>query len=595
MNLLELFVKIGVKDETDSKLDGIKDKIGNGLKTAAKVGGAALAATTAAVVALTKASIQQYAEYEQLVGGVDTLFKNSGQQVLQYANQAYKTAGMSANEYMNTITGFAASMKQSFEDTEAGIAAAAEASNQAVIDMADNANKMGTDIGSIQNAYQGFAKQNYTMLDNLKLGYGGTKEEMERLLKDANRINAEQGKITNYSIENFADVTDAIHTVQTSLGITGTTAKEASTTISGSLGMVKAAWTNLLTGLSGGTEEFKQNQDELIQNMIESIVGFTDEAGNHVNGFLDNIIPVVQATLEGLVELIGGASGFLPQIITVLVDMLPSMIDAGFQLLTALLQGLSANAGKIAEAVTQIIMMLIQFFTEHTEEVVSIAIQIITTLVTALAENAPQIMNAIPQIIGAFWTAIINNLPTIFEAGATLLSNFIQGIVAYMSGLVTAAQNIVQSIRNVIGGIGGEAWAWGSDLIVNFINGITAWLGELWNRVAGIAQGIRNYLGFSEPKLGPLSNFHTYAPDMMKLFAEGITDNADLISDAFNNSVDLGIGNMPNMQQTTSNGVLGSIGDIVLNVTSEIDGEALARSTYKYNVAEQRRHGVSYA
>ena len=591
MNLLDLFVKIGVKDETDSKLDNVKEKIGNGLKTAAKVGTAALAATTTAVAALTKASIDQFAEYEQLVGGVDTLFKSSGQQVLQYATNAYKTAGMSANEYMNTITSFAASMKQSFDNSEAGIAAAAEASNQAVIDMADNANKMGTDIGSIQNAYQGFAKQNYTMLDNLKLGYGGTKEEMERLLADANKINATQGKITNYSISSFADVTEAIHVVQTELGITGTTASEASTTISGSLGMVKSAWANLLTGMSGGTEEFKLNQEELMQNLVESVVGYTDETGTHVNGFLDNIIPAVEATLKGVVQIIGGSAGLIPQIITTIIDLLPDLLDAGMQILMALLDGILQNVDKLVEGATQIIYKLIEFLTQNTQQVAESAIQIITALVTGLVQALPQLMAAAPVIIGQLISALINQLPNIVQAGVQFVLSFIEGIMARMAGIAQAAQNIGQSIRNVLAGLGGEAWAWGSDMIVNFINGITAWFGELVNRVRSMAQTVRNYLGFSEPKEGPLSNFHTYAPDMVKLFAQGIKDNEGLIEDAFNNSLDFGVTSPGTFNANGSaSGIAAAAREIVLNVTETIDGAILARNQYRFNLEENERH-----
>ena len=216
MNLLDLFVKISVQDEASENVETLSGKFKNGLATAAKVGTAAVGAAATGIAVLTKNALNNYAEYEQLVGGVDTLFKDSSAKVQEYAANAYKTAGLSANEYMDTVTSFSASLLQSLGgDTEA----AADMANVAITDMSDNANKMGTDMASIQNAYQGFAKQNYTMLDNLKLGYGGTKEEMQRLIDDANALNAAQGKYTNYSIESYADIVSAIHDVQVEMGI----------------------------------------------------------------------------------------------------------------------------------------------------------------------------------------------------------------------------------------------------------------------------------------------------------------------------------------------------------------------------------------
>ena len=264
-----------------------------GLATAAKVGTAAITAAAAGVAALTKASLQNYAQYEQLVGGVETLFKNSSKKVQQYAANAYKTAGMSANEYMETVTSFSASLLQSLEnDTEA----AAEYANMAITDMSDNANKMGTSMEMIQNAYNGFAKQNYTMLDNLKLGYGGTKEEMERLLVDADKLSDSfnlQVDASGNLVYSYADIVDAIHIVQTEMGITGTTAKEAGTTIQGSVDSMKAAWTNLVTGLGDENADIGQ----LFDNLVVTIVG----DGTDTNlGVLGTVIPRVKVIFENL-------------------------------------------------------------------------------------------------------------------------------------------------------------------------------------------------------------------------------------------------------------------------------------------------------
>ena len=271
--------------------------IKTGLATAAKVGTAAVTTAAAGVAALTKASVQNYAQYEQLVGGVDTLFKNSSKKVQEYASNAYKTAGMSANEYMETVTSFSASLLQSLEnDTEM----AAEYANMAITDMSDNANKMGTSMEMIQNAYNGFAKQNYTMLDNLKLGYGGTKEEMERLLVDADKLSNSfnlQVDASGNLVYSYADIVDAIHIVQDEMGITGTTAKEAGTTIQGSVDSMKAAWTNLVTGL--GDEN--ANIEQLFDDLVVTITG----DGTETNlGVMGTVIPRIKVIFGKLTEAI---------------------------------------------------------------------------------------------------------------------------------------------------------------------------------------------------------------------------------------------------------------------------------------------------
>ncbi len=316
MNLFELFVKIGADtteankgiDEVGQKTSGLGEKLKSGLATAGKVAVAGVAAGATAIGALGTKAVAAYADYEQLVGGVETLFKDSQDQVMDYANNAYKTAGLSANEYMETVTSFSASLLQSLDgDTSA----AADKANLAITDMSDNANKMGTDMTSIQNAYQGFAKSNYTMLDNLKLGYGGTQAEMERLLADAEKISG-----IKYDISSYADIVDAVHVVQTEMGITGTTAEEAASTIQGSFGMMKSAWQNLVTGMA----DPDQDLGVLVGNFTDSVV----IAGN-------NLIPRIQELLPRIVEattsLIGTVSEQLPAI---LGTVLPSLLEGGF-------------------------------------------------------------------------------------------------------------------------------------------------------------------------------------------------------------------------------------------------------------------------
>ena len=310
MNVFELVAKLTLdSSEYEQSLTSSKEKTG-GLKSAltALGGGAAVAvaAATTAAVALGKASLEGYAEYEQLIGGVETLFKDSAGTVQEYAANAYKTAGLSANEYMETVTSFSASLLQSLGgDTEK----AAQYADKAITDMSDNANKMGSSMESIQTAYQGFAKQNYTMLDNLKLGYGGTKSEMERLILDAEKLDSsfKASRDTNGDLAmSYSDIVDAIHIVQTDMGITGTTAKEASTTIQGSLQSAKAAWSNLVVGIA----DENANLEELVNNFVESVV----TAGQ-------NILPRIEIILQGMSQMLSQAgTTFIPLIVDAIVS-----------------------------------------------------------------------------------------------------------------------------------------------------------------------------------------------------------------------------------------------------------------------------------
>ena len=390
-----------------TKLAGI---LKNGLATAAKVGAAALAAAGTAVVALTKQAVESYAEYEQLIGGVETLFKESADVVAQYAANAYKTAGMSANEYMETVTSFSASLLQSLDgDT----AAAAEYADRAITDMADNANKMGSDISTLQAAYAGFAKQNYTLLDNLKLGYGGTKEEMERLLADAEKISG-----IEYDISSYADITEAIHVVQTEMGITGTTAEEAASTIQGSLSMMKGAWANLLTGLADENADF----DALMGNFVDSVVTVGE-----------NLMPRIETTIQGIAKLVSSASKtIIPLAIKTLMKELPNVVRAGADVLIALINGIVDNIDLIVDSALEIITILTD--TLLTEEMifklVDAGIKLVIGIANGLAQAAPQLAAKIPDLIATIVEAFASNLPSIVEIGKNIVKGIWEGIKA---------------------------------------------------------------------------------------------------------------------------------------------------------------------
>ena len=397
MNLLDLFVKISVDDgdvdksfsETSSKAETLAGKLKGGLATAAKVGGAAIVAAGAAAVAITKQAVENYGEYEQLVGGVETLFKSSADTVMQYAANAYQTAGMSANEYMTTVTAFSASLLQSMgNETDA----AAEKANLAITDMSDNANKMGSSMESIQNAYSGFAKQNYTMLDNLKLGYGGTKEEMQRLLDDANALNAAQGNYTNYTINSYADIVDAIHTVQTEMGITGTTQMEASTTIQGSIASMKAAYDNFITGLGDENADMA----ELITNLLGSTVTVAENLLPVVERILENIGVVVQEKGPEMIEKFVGYA----------VEKLPQVIELGMKMVLAIVSGLAKNLPQIVRSVLDMTETIVKTFVSSLPDIVDVGKQI----VRGVWDGIKAMGSWIKEKVSGFFGGIVDNV-----------------------------------------------------------------------------------------------------------------------------------------------------------------------------------------
>lgn len=388
-------IKTDLKAAAEKGADSLvkmADKADGALKAVAKAGTVAIGAVTAGVAAVAKQAIEAYADYEQLVGGVETLFKESSAAVLEYADNAYTAVGLSANAYMETVTSFSASLLQSLAgDTETAVGKA----NLAITDMADNANKMGSDISMIQTAYQGFAKQNYTMLDNLKIGYGGTKEEMERLIADANALNAAQGRLTDYSIDSFADIVDAIHDVQSEMGITGTTAKEAASTIQGSMSAAKAAWKNLMTGIADGNQDF----DKLVNNFVGS-----------VETAADNILPRVSTSLDGILKLVNVASEkIIPQAITVVTEQAPSLIEAGANIVLALGDAVTDNADAIFNAVVdtaeEVVPKLGKSFQELVPKIAKAAGNIIKDL-GGVAEEAGGIYLAFKSLTKGNWIGV---------------------------------------------------------------------------------------------------------------------------------------------------------------------------------------------
>ena len=490
-----------------------------------KAVGVAVGAAATGISVLTKSAVEAYASFEQLTGGVETLFKTSADQVMKYANNAYKTAGMSANAYMETVTSFSASLIASLDgDT----AAAAEKANSAITDMSDNANKMGTSMELIQNAYQGFAKQNYTMLDNLKLGYGGTKEEMERLLEDAEKISG-----IHYDISSFADITDAIHVIQTEIGITGTTAKEAATTVEGSINMTKAAWENLVTGLGDKNADL----DTLIDNFVESastmltnLIPVLEKAISGIGDLISSLAPIIADRLPDVIsdvmpDLLLAASSLIQGLITGIVSALPALIPVAVQVLLEIVNCLIDNLPLIIEAALQIIVALVAGIAQALPELIPQIVQVVITIVDTLIDNIDLLVDAAIQLIIGLAEGLIAALPILIEKAPVLISKLVQAIIdnagtlAYAAGqlivmlavglikciptLIKAVPSIINALFDALTSGFRAVGAIGKNLVDGLWDGIkNAWsslVKNVKNLAGDLLDGVKNVFGIHSP------------------------------------------------------------------------------------------------
>lgn len=477
---------------------GIKN-LGNIAKGGLKVLAGSVAGIAAGFGVMTKSALDSFASLEQNIGGVETLFKDSAQKVIDSAENAYKTAGLSANAYMETVTSFSASLLQSLgNDTEK----ASDYADRAIIDMSDNANKMGTSMEMIQNAYQGFAKQNYTMLDNLKLGYGGTASEMYRLLQDAANLNEDFASTAKFSMDskghleaNFADITEAIHIVQTEMGITGTTAKEASETISGSIASAKGAFDNFLNG-TGSPEALAESMVTAGKNVLKGLgeivprlLQTLPEVGkliqkNLVNSLSgDSMQKIVEAGKNAVMSLIDGMLASIPTIIPVALNFVkliadtvitnvPILIKKGYELLSNLVDGF---VKAIPEALPKI-LDFVQGIGDKLAEAAPILIQkgfeLLQKLVEGIITAVPILISRVPEIISTFANIINDNFPTILMKGAQLLGQLALGLIQAIPTLIANIPKIISAIVDTL-----MAFQWlslGKNIIKFFADGIGA-------------------------------------------------------------------------------------------------------------------------
>lgn len=502
----------------DSEEAGKKfDKV----KTAATALGAAAAAATAALAAaaikLGKEVISAYADYEQLVGGVETLFKESSGKVMEYANNAYKTAGLSANEYMETVTGFSASLIASLGgDTEK----AAEYADMAITDMSDNANKMGSDMASIQNAYQGFAKQNYTMLDNLKLGYGGTKEEMQRLLEDAEKLSG-----VKYDISSYSDIIEAIHVIQTEMDITGTTAKEAEATISGSIGMLKSSFQNLITGLGNADADIDKlcgnvvdSFNSVVKNISPVIENLAKSVPDALEGILDAISPLLPELLEmgvGLFEaLLSGITSALPELMSTaaslvttlvqgIIEALPLVVEAAAQFVTTLVQGIATALPTLIPAAVETVTTIVSTLIKNVPLLIDAALQLVQGLAEGILEAIPVLLEALPELIESLITTLLEAIPQIILTGVQLLTSLITNLPQVIAEIVRAMPQIITGMVSALGQGVSQMVEIGANLVRGLWQGIQSLAGWLWDKVSGwissIWDGITDFFGIASP------------------------------------------------------------------------------------------------
>lgn len=551
----------------EKEINSVSGKISNGFSKIGSIAKTALVGVTAAIgtastalVGLGTASVNSYADLEQNVGGIETLFKGSADKVIKNAENAYKTAGMSANQYMETVTSFSASLLQSLGgDTEK----AADVADMALTDMSDNANKMGTSMELIQNAYQGFAKQNYTMLDNLKLGYGGTQEEMKRLLSDAEKLTG-----VKYDITNLSDVYNAIHAIQENLGITGTTAKEASETISGSVSSMKAAFDNFLNG-SGTIDQLVETGitsiqnivnavGELLPNLIQSVANATPQIVDAINQIFPQILNLIMTNAPAILSSIGqilmalvqSLISYMPQIMTIamqliqsfitgIITMLPQIIQMGIQLIVQLITGIAQMLPQLIPQAVNAIITIVTGLLDNIDQLIDAGIQLIIGLAEGLINAIPQLIEKIPIIIEKLINAITNNLPKLIQMGITLIVKLAAGIIQAIPQLIAAIPQIISAIINGLSQLPGMVLDIGKNLVQGLWNGISGAAGWLWDKITGwcggIVDGIKGFFGIHSPS----KLFNQEIGKFLALgLGEGFDDNLGQVFKGIKSAVD---------------------------------------------------------
>lgn len=587
MNLLDLAVKITCDDQASGEVDKIGDGIKNKLGIAAKAGVAAVAAVGTATVAIGKTALDAYSNYEQLVGGIDTLFKSSSAKMQQYAANAYQTAGVSANRYMEISTSFAAALISSLGgNTEA----AADMANTAITDMSDNANKMGTSLETVQEAYMSLSRGNYEMLDSLKLGYGGTKSELERLLSDAEKFSAAQGKVRDFSVDSYSDIVEAIHIVQDEMGITGTTAEEAATTIEGSINTAKAAWDNWLAGLGNEDADMGGLTDQLVQSVVtageniiprvgqimttlgQTVAEYAPSVGLYLSNALINVLPeAVQGPMRDAFTGVGEVVGKLESVFN---DNLKPATDAADSVFSAISSGVKTFSDAVNDLVLPAIDTLSPAFNDFfgaiqtAQPLLEFIANIIGVGLAAAISVAINLFAAITEVV-AF---VITGFAQLYEN----ISGFVTGVVQFFTVTVPQAiQSIITWFAQLPGNIVGflstviaNVAAWAANMVSDaaqagsqFVTNVVNFLSSLPGRVLGFLNSvITNVVKF-------VSHMGLQAASAARKFASSLIDGLASIPERV-----ASIGS--NIIQGIVNGVTGAAGKLIDAVKGAI-GDAI--------------------
>lgn len=473
-----------LNDEAGGAGEKAGSKLASGLGSAFKVGaaaiGAGIAAATGAVIKFGQEAVSSYANYEQLIGGVEKLYGDAAGKVEQFANEAYKTSGMSANQYMETATSFSAALINSLEGD---VDKAADLTDVAMRAMSDNVNVFGSDMESVQNAFQGFAKGQYNMLDNLKLGYGGTKEEMERLIEDANTYRASIGETADLSIDSFADIVQAVQSVQEAQHIAGTTGDEAMKTIEGSATATKAAWENVITAIGRG-----EGIDEAFDALLTSIFG-----GEDGGGLLNNIIPRIQTVMEGIGQFIVKAAPILAEQIPAIVsNVLPSLLTAGATLLEGLLQGILSAIPELMPVAMDVVNQLIAFIIDNLPMIFDCAIQIVLAIVNGISDNLDTLIPATVDAILTIVDALIDHIDLLIDAALKLAIGIATGLVKAIPTIVAKVPEIIGKLVVTLVGLAPKLVLAAGQLMTAFINAILNVGAKLASAGHQIVDGLKN-------------------------------------------------------------------------------------------------------
>ena len=613
-----------VGKQADKTQSTLTSKLGGAAKS---IGAAALAtstavatAATAAVASLTKQAVSTYAEFEQLEGGAKLMFGDAYDFIAKKAENAYKNVQMSQNDYLTQVNGFAVGLKTSLGGNEQ---AAAELADKIITAEADIVAATGRTQEEVQNAFNGVMKSNFQMLDNLGLGITPTKEGMQEVIDKVNEWNEANGRATEYQMGNLADMEAALVDYVEMQGMAGYAADEGAKTITGSLEATKAAWENVISAIGEGNADKLQSA---INGLVES-----------VKNSADNLLPIVENALTGIADLVATlAPQIAEKLPSMITDALPKLLDAGVQAIKALSDGLLSSIQSLMPTATQIVVELAQMIIEMAPDIVQTgcdlivqlalglaqalpelipmavdavltivdtlldnidmlidaAIQLIIALADGLIQALPRLIEKAPEIIIKLVEALVRNFPKIVGAGTDLVVKLIEGITKCWGQVISTGADIITQVKNGFSQKVQDALNWGRDLVSNFVQGIRNKFGDVKAALSDLGNLIADLIGFSEPEEGPLSNFHTFAPDMMDLYAKGIDDNIGVVEDSVTDvaktiagtfTADVGY-NLPDISGYAADlsASMTATGTTEIIVPLTIDGREIARASAWY-------------